>query len=172
MPIPCPLGSLIIPVRQGRARPTPSALARHSSAVVLLPVLPTTQDWRALPHGELLRELYRRKPRKAGDILQLRVGRRAETLLSAALLAAETGTFERLQAAGKLARCALEGDPSSLLLWQQGLEAGSAAAAGLCATVAALQAATFSLATFKSRPSARHRLTRIDLTLSGKLSDL
>ena len=57
-----------------------------------------------MPHGELLRELYRRKPRKAGDILQLRVGPRAETLLSAALLAAEASSFERLQAAGKLAR--------------------------------------------------------------------
>ena len=124
-----------------------------------------------MPHGELLRELYRRKPRKAGDILQLRVGPRAETLLSAALLAAEASSFERLQAAGKLARCALEGDPSSLLLWQQGCEARAAAGA-LCATVAALQAAAFRLATFKSRPTPRHRLTRIDLRLPGKLPDL
>jgi len=124
-----------------------------------------------VPHGELLRELYRRKPRKAGDILQLRVGPRAETLLSAALLAAEASSFERLQAAGKLARCALEGDPSSLLLWQQGCEARAAAGA-LCATVAALQAAAFRLATFKSRPTPRHRLTRIDLRLPGKLPDL
>jgi leucyl aminopeptidase len=171
MPIRLPLDSLLIPVRQGRARPTSSALARHPSAIVLLPVAPSTQDWRAVPHGELLRELYRRKPRKAGDILQLRVGPRAETLLSAALLAAEASSFERLQAAGKLARCALEGDPSSLLLWQQGCEARAAAAA-MCATVAALQAAAFRLATFKSRPTPRHRLTRIDLRLPGKLPDL
>src|SRR5580658_2021600 len=171
MPTRLPLGSLLIPVRQGRARPTPQALTHHSSAIVLLPVLPTTQDWRALPHGELLRELYRRKPRKAGDVLQLRVGRRAETLLSAALLAAEASPFERLQAAGKLARCALEGDPTSVLLWQQGCET-SIAATALCATVAALQAAAFRLATFKSRPNPRHRLARIDLRTSGKLPDL
>src|ERR1700691_4996527 len=49
MPTRLPLGSLLIPVRQGRARPTPQALTRHSSAIVLLPVLPSIEDWRALP---------------------------------------------------------------------------------------------------------------------------
>jgi leucyl aminopeptidase len=146
-------------------------LARYSSAVVLLPVNPTPGDWTALPHGALLRHLYGRKVRKAGDLLQLRVGSRAETLLTAALVPAEAGTFERLQSAGKLARCALDGDPQSLLLWQQGCDARAADAA-LLATVAALEAAAFRFATFKTRPKPRDRLARIDLKSAAKPTDL
>jgi hypothetical protein len=54
----------------------------------------------------------RRKVLKAGDCFHLRVGTRAQTLLVVACLADEASTFERLQAAGKLARSALEGEPS------------------------------------------------------------
>jgi leucyl aminopeptidase len=171
MPTRLPLASLIVPVLKAGAQPTRLALSRYSSAIALLPLLPSAEDWASLPHGELLRELYRRKQRKAGDILQLRVGRRAETLLTVALLAADATTFERLQAAGKLARSALDGDPASLLLWQQGCDPRAAAAA-LNATVAALQAAAFRFATFKSRPVARNRLARIDLRYAAKLPDL
>jgi leucyl aminopeptidase len=146
-------------------------LARYSSAVVLLPVVPTPADWTALPHGALLRHLYGRKPRKAGDLLQLRVGARAETLLTAALVPTGAGTFERLQSASKLARCALDGDPQTLLLWQQGCDA-QAADAALSATVAALEAAVFRFATFKTRPNVRDRLTRIDLKAAAKPTGL
>jgi leucyl aminopeptidase len=124
-----------------------------------------------LPHGALLRDLYRRKMRRAGDTLQLRVGTRAETLMTVALVAAEASTFERLQTAGKLARSALDGDPHSLLLWQQGCGAPVGDAA-LSATIAALEAAAFRFATFKSRQKPRDRLARIDLRTAGKLPGL
>jgi leucyl aminopeptidase len=119
----------------------------------------------------MLRSLYERKVRKAGDCFHLRVGARAETLLIVACVADEAGTFERLQAAGKLARSALDGDPQSLLVWEQGCPI-EAAHASMSAAVAALQAAAFRLATFKSKPKARAPLARIDVAARRKLPDL
>ncbi len=171
MPIRLPLDQLLVPVRRIGARITATLLARYSSALVFLPLTPTDADWKALPHAAVLRELYRRKVRKAGDCFHVRVGPRAETLLVVACVADDAGTFERLQAAGKLARSALDGDPGTLLLWQQGC-ADEAAGATLLAAVAALQAAAFRFATFKSKPKPRDRLLRIDVAGGGQLADL
>src|ERR1700676_998118 len=135
MPTRLPLDQLLVPVRQIGARLTVSLLARYSSALVFLPLTPSEADWKLLPHGAVLRGLFANKVHKAGDCFHLRVGTRAQTLLIVACLAEEASTFERLQAAGKLARSALDGEPQSLLLWQQGC-APSAANATLNATVA------------------------------------
>src|SRR5260370_36762336 len=139
MPTRLPFDQWFVPVRQMGARLTVSLLARYSSALVFLPLAPSEADWRALPHGAVLRSLYAQKVRKAGDCFHLRVGAHAQTLLIVACLADEASTFERLQAAGKLARSALDGEPQSLLLWQQG---GAAAPANvtLSSAVAALEA--------------------------------
>jgi leucyl aminopeptidase len=166
-----PFDQLLVPVRQIGARITASLLARHSSALVFMPLAPTEADWKALPHGAVLRGLYARKIRKAGDCFHLRVGPRAQTLLIVACLADEAGTFERLQAAGKLARSAMDGDPQSLLLWQQGCAAGPANAS-MSAAIAALQAAAFRFASFKSKPKSREQLLRIDVAAGRKLPDL
>jgi leucyl aminopeptidase len=171
MPTRLPFDQLLVPVRQSGARVTTSLLARHAAALLFLPSKPTESDWRALPHGTLLRTLYESKVRKAGDAFNLRVGPRAQTLLVVACLAETASTFDRLQAAGKLARCALDGDPQSLLVWQQGCASASADAA-FNATVAALQAAAFRFATFKSKPKPRAPLRRIELARKGKLADL
>ena len=133
---------------------TVSRLAGYSSALVFLPLAPAASDWAALPHGAVLRGLFAQKVRKAGDCFHLRVGTRAQTLLIVACLADEASTFERLQAAGKLARSALDGEPQTLLLWQQGC-AAPAANATLSATVAALEAAAFRFASFKSKPKGQ-----------------
>jgi len=171
MPTRLPFDQLLVPVRQSGARVTASRLAGYSSALVFLPLAPSAADWKALPHGEVLRALYARKVHKAGDCFHLRVGTEAQTLLIVACLAAEASTFERLQAAAKLARSALDGEPKSLLLWQQGCEA-AAANASLNAAIAALEAAAFRFASFKSKPKARSRLLRIDLAAATKLPDL
>jgi len=171
MPTRLPFDQLLVPVRQIGAGMTASKLSRYASALVFLPLKPSATDWAALPHGAVLRGLYRRKVRKAGDTFHLRVGARAETLLIVACSADGAGTFERLQAAGKLARSALDGDPRSLLLWQQGC-AASAADAMLAATVAALEAAAFRFATYKSKPKPRARLARIDIAADRKLPEL
>src|SRR3984957_4666800 len=171
MPTRLPLDHLQVAVRQIGARISASILARYASALVFLPLKPTEADWRALPHGSVLRGLFARKVRKAGDCFHLRVGAQAQTLLIVACLADEASTFERLQAAGKLARSALDGEPQSLLLWQQGC-AVEAANATLSATLAALEAAAFRFASFKSKPKARDRLARIDLASARKLPEL
>jgi len=165
-----PLDRLLVPVRQIGARVTESTLARYASALLFLPLAPTEADWRALPHGAVLRALYQRKVRKAGDAFNLRVGPSAQTLLVVACIAAKASTFERLQAAGKLARSALEGDPQSLLIWQQGCESGAADLA-LHAALAALEAAAFRFESFKSKPRARTLLKRIDIARRGKLPE-
>jgi leucyl aminopeptidase len=160
-----------VPVRQIGAKITVSRLARYSSALLFLPLTPSDSDFRALPHGAVLRSLFERKIRKAGDCFHLRVGSEAQTLLTVACLAEESATFDRLQAAGKLARCALDGDPQSLLLWQQGCSE-EAANPTLSAAIAAIEAAAFRLAVFKSKPKARPPLERIDLAAGRKLPQL
>src|ERR1700728_4593455 len=171
MPTRLPLDQLLVPVRQIGARVTVARLARYSSALVFLPLAPTEADFGALPHGAVLRGLFEQKVRTLGDCFHLRVGARPQTLLIVACLADEASTFERLQAAGKLARSALDGEPQSLLLWQQGCEV-EAANATLSATIAALEAAAFRFASFKSKPKARDRLARIDLASARKLPEL
>jgi leucyl aminopeptidase len=171
MPTRLPFDQLLVPVRQIRARITAAVLARYAGALLFLPLAPSQADWHALPHGALLRALFERKVRKAGDTFHLRVGPRAETLLVVACVANEATTFERLQAAGKLARSALDGDPQTLLVWQQGC-AATAAEATLNTAFAALQAAAFRFATFKSKPKTRPRLLRMDLARREKLPDL
>src|ERR1700689_4846681 len=142
MPTRLPLDRLLVPVRQLGTRVSASSLARYASAVLFLPPAPSAADWQALPHAPMLRALHERKIRKAGDTFHLRVGAQAQTLLVVACLATEATTFERLQAAGKLARSALEGDPRTVLVWQQGCTT-DAADATFHAVIAALEAAAF-----------------------------
>src|SRR6202041_2602241 len=149
MPTRLPLDRLLVPVRQIRAHITASTLARYSSALLFLPLAPSQSDWNALPHGGLLRALYERKVRKAGDTFHLRVGPKAQTLLVVACVAGEASTFERLQAAGKLARSVLDGDPKTLLIWQQGCKSEEVDAA-VHGRIAGLQPAAFRFAAFKS----------------------
>ncbi|MGO9514410.1 MAG: M17 family metallopeptidase [Steroidobacteraceae bacterium] len=171
MPTRLPFSSLLVPVRQIASRLSPSKLARYPAAVVFLPLKPTPADWAALPHGSVVRDLYVRRVHKAGDSLRLSVGARAETVLIAACAANQTGTFERLQTAGKLARIVTEYEPQSLLLWSQGC-AKEAADAALHAMIAAVEAAAFSLATYKSKPKRRTALARIDIARADKLTAL
>src|SRR5260370_2601364 len=154
MPTRLPYDQLLVPVRQIGARITWSLLARYPSALVFLPLTPSEADWRALPHGAVLRGLYAQKVRKAGDCFHLRVGASAQTLLIVACLAEEASTFERLQAAGKLARSALDGEPQSLLLWQQGCSA-EAANVTLSSAVAALEAGAVCFPSVKTKPQPR-----------------
>lgn len=170
MPIRFPFRTLTVPVRQIAPRISSSRLAGYSAAVVLLPLKPSAADWASVPHGAILSELYARKVQKEGDCCQLRVGAHAETLLVAACPPVQASTFERLQAAGKIARSVMESEPASLLLWQQGCDR-EAALASLHASVAAFEAAAFRLASFKSKPKARPALARIDIAGAG-LKDL
>jgi leucyl aminopeptidase len=171
MPTRLPLDRLLVPVRQLGARVSVSNLARYGSAMLFLPLAPSVADWQALPYAPMLRALHARKIRKAGDTFHLRVGPQAQTLLVVACVAGDAGTFERLQAAGKLARSVLEGDPRTVLIWQQGCSA-EAADATFQAAIAALQAAAFRFATFKSKPKPRAALQSIDLARRGKLQEL
>jgi leucyl aminopeptidase len=166
-PVRLPLASLLTPVHKVRARVSAARLTRYPSAILLLPSAPSDADWAALPFGRLLRDVHGLKTRKAGDWFELRVGAKAGTLLTIGLVPATASVFERLQLGGKLARAALDAEPKSLLLLAHG-----AAAAALPATIAALQAAAFQLASFKSKPKPHVRLQEIDLAAALKAGDL
>jgi leucyl aminopeptidase len=92
-------------------------------------------------------------------------------LIVAVCLAEAGTTFERLQAAAKLARVVLDGDPQALMLCGQGC-GKTALDAALCASVAALEAAAFRFESFKSHPKPRARPARIDIATPEKLVDL
>ncbi len=171
MPLRLPLARLVVPVNQTTASPTAALLARYSGAVLLLPPQPTAEDWTALAHGDAIRAVFERKARKSGDTLQLRIGARAQTLLTVACVDARGATFDRLRAAARVARGVLESDPSELLVLQQGC-APDVADPVLHALLAAVQAAWFRLETFKSKPAPRSALQRIDIARKGKLPDL
>jgi leucyl aminopeptidase len=171
MPIRLPFENLIVPLRQLRARVSASTLTRHGAAVLFLPLKPSAEQWAGLPHSDALRGLYASKVRKEGDFCQLRVGPDAATLLIAVCPVANASTFERLQSAAKIARAALESEPKTLLIWQQGCDL-KAVEPALHAAVAAIQAAAFRFATFKSKPKLRTPLERIDLALAHRLPGL
>ena len=171
MPIRLPFEQLLVPVRQSGARLSAASLARHSSALLLLGAKPSSADWDALPHGALLKSLFAEKVRKAGDSFHVRVGAEAQTLLIVASIDPARGTFERLQAAAKLSRLALEGEPRSILIWQQGCDAGAADAVTL-ALIAALQAGAFRFASFKSKRKPASQLAQIEIARAGKLPEL
>ncbi len=171
MPIRLPFEQLVVPVRQIGAAVGETVLARYSSAVLLLTWQPSAADLSSLPHASLLKPLIKAKIRKAGDSFHLAVGPQAETLLIVASIDAARSEFERLQAAGKLARAALEGGPRSMLIWQHGCEA-SVADPALLAVVAAVQAAAFHLPTFKSVRKREARLARLEIARAGKLPEL
>jgi leucyl aminopeptidase len=171
MPIRLPFSSLRVPVRQ-LGSPLPSwKLARYECAIVFLPPEPGPTTWASLPHGAIVRALYRRKPLKASAALQLRVGENAETLLIAVCPAGTASTFERLKAAGNLARLALEGEPGSLLLYAHGGDRETMQST-LHATVAALQSAAFRFASFKTRPKPHRPLTRIDISAADRVTGM
>ena len=171
MAIRLPFGSLLAPVRRVGARVGRAKLERYSAAVLFLPLRPSNADWAAVPHAAVLRELYARKVRKEGDCCHMRVGARAETLLVAACPPQRTTTFERLTAAGKLARAVMESEPGSVLLWQSGC-AADVAEPVFNAAVAAFQAAAFRLPSFKSKPKPRTSLARLDIAAAKELPDL
>ena len=171
MPIRLPFSSLIVPTRQTGARLASAKLNRYGCIIVFLPAAPSAADWAALPFGAPLGALYERKERKPGESVDLRIGARAECLVIGVCLAPTASTFERLTAAGKLARRALEAEPHSVLLVAQGCPLHAVHEA--ChAAVAALQAAVFRFATFKNDAKAPLPLTRIDVALATKLPDL
>jgi leucyl aminopeptidase len=166
-----PQSALTTPVHVTRARVSAARLARYGAAIVFLPPEPLPADWQALPHGEILREVFIAKSRKAGDWFELRVGRHAETAVIVAVAAERASVFERLQSAAKLARAALAAEPQSLLLFAQAC-APDVAKESLLALIAALEAAAFPLASFKSRPKRASRLTQIDVAAAIPAADL
>ena len=135
---------------------------------MFLPLKPSAGDWAAVPHGDALRELYARKVRKEGDCCQLRVGARAETLLIAVCPAAQASTFERLQAAAQARALALDVGARVAADLAARLRCAEAVAAALHATLAALQAAAFRFARFKSKPKPRTALARIDCRVGAQ----
>ena len=162
MPTRLPFRSLLIPANSVDARLSQSKFNRYGCVLVWLPAEPSAADWQSLPFGNLVSPVYRSKARKPGEFVHLRVGPEAETLLIAACLGPKASTFERLQTAGRLARAALDGEPRSLLVCARGCESGALTAAS-AALLAALQAAAFRFASFKSKPKRYRPPTRIDL---------
>ena len=171
MPLRLPFETLSVPARQSRARVTEATLARHGSALLLLPVGCAAPLLRELPHGERLHRLISERLKKPGDSLEARVGARAETALLIVAVAPQASTFQHLKAAGSWARRLLAGEPESLLVFAHGLDIEVRDAA-LLAVVAAVQAAAFRLPDFKSKPAPRRPLGRIDIAAEGRLAQL
>ncbi len=171
MPMRLPLDLPTVPLKTRSARIAERALAGYAAAIVLLPAAISGTQFASLGFGALLRSLHERKSRSAGDVLTTRLGAQEQTVLVVAYIAPESGTFERLQLAQKCARAALECEPDKILVYDAISDAAVKNSAVL-ATVAALQAAAFRLASFKSKPKRTAPLRRIDIAASGRIADL
>ena len=100
----CPSARCSFPcAKSARGYRHPSSLAIRPP-FVFLPLKPAAARLGGGAARRVLRALYARRVRKDGDCCQLRVGARAETAARRRCLPAQASTFERLQAAGKLAR--------------------------------------------------------------------
>ena len=166
MPIRLPFSSLLVPVRQIAARVRRSKLARYSAAVVLLPLKPSRRGLggaaarraaaRAVraqgPQGRRLLPAARGRARR--DAARRRLPARAGEHLRAAASRGQA----RARGAGVRAR--------SRSCCGSRAATASRADAALHAAVAAIQAAAFRLATFKSKPKPRTALARIDIALA------
>ena len=133
---------------------------------------PPAADWQALPHAALLRALFERKVRKAGDTFQLRVGAEAQTLLKVACLCRQA-TYIRTPAGRRQTRA-------------QRARGRSANRAGLAAGLRSAAPPTrpcmppsprckrprFASRRSRARRNTRAPLARIDLARPGKLADL
>ncbi len=171
MPTRLPLDSLNLPIKTRTAAVGERVLTGFSAAILLLPASINGAQFAGLSFAPLLRALHERKPRRAGDMLTTRVGAQSQTVLVVAYVAPESGTFERLQLAQKCARAALENEPDKILLYQA-IGDSEVRNAALLATIAALQAAAFRLASFKSKPKRASLLRQIEVAASVKIPDL
>ena len=166
MPIRLPFNSLIVPARQIRARISPRRSPdmprpRFSAPETLGRGLGGVAPW-----GGAARAVRAQGP-QGRRLLPAARGCRAETLLVAACPAAQCEHL-RTVAGGRQARArALECEPQSLLLWQQGCDLEPVGR--VSRRLAALQAGAFRFATFKSKPKPRTPLARLDVALEGKL---
>lgn len=133
--------------------------------------MPDVADWADVPFAASVQGVFAQRKRKAGEWFEVRVGKRAETLLIVAMVADRATTFERLQVAAKWARAAMAIEPRTLIVGQCGLTATAANGATL-ALVAALQAAAMPLPSFKSKPVRAMRLSSVELCLGRKLPGL
>ncbi len=171
MPTRLPLDRLLVPVRQIGEAVSASRLARHvERGTVVLPLEPSAADWQALPHGAVLRALLRAQDPQSRRLYQLRVGAHAQTLLVVACVAAagdRPSSACKLPAKSRALRW--KASRRAVLLWQRGC-ALDAADATFHALIAALEAAAFRFATFKSKPKPRARLLSIDLALAWKVA--
>jgi len=158
-------------VRQIGARLTPAAFDRYAAAIVLLPAEPKSVPWQSLPHGLMLRDVFVTKGRKPGDIVPLRLGPHGGTWVTAVCVADTATTFERLQASARVARSALEGEPDTVLILSRGC-APTAADDAIKALIAALEAAAFRFASFKSISKPHGKLARIDVAAAGKVREM
>jgi leucyl aminopeptidase len=154
---------------------------------VFLPLKPDAQSWSRLPEGERWRPLYARQVKKEGDACAVRMAGPKATVLLLVALPLEASPFERLQLAARLAKTLLESDPRSILLAHAVAPVATttpaapaapavtpleAAHAAIEALIAALQAAAFRLASFKSKAEPRRRLESIELALERPRFDL
>ena len=171
MPPRLPLNLLTVPVKTRNARLGDNAIARYSAAILLLPAEISDAKLAALPQASALRSVHSQKSRRGDHVLTTRLGARAQTLLVVAYIAPTSSTFERLQLAQKCARMALECEPEKVLIYHA-IDNGTVKDSALLATIAALQAAAFRLASFKSKPKRISPLRQIDIAGAGRIADL
>lgn len=170
--------SLLPPVSDIRASARPidlseATFARADAAIVLFEKSASQQKALArLPHAALWRALYAAESRSGQEapVLVARLPNRRHTLVAVGFVPPQSGGFERLALAGKLAREVVKPGVATLQLHAPGATDDARRVHWLEALQSAVLAHAAPMPQWKSRPNAKADLRRI--TLSSKPSPL
>jgi leucyl aminopeptidase len=139
-----------IRIIQATGAPAASAMAGIDQLLVVLPEKVPSSVWRAIPQGNKVQALMKRRVHGSIPALRTRLNNKRQTLLLIGTLSADAEAFELLSFGQKMVAAAACEPGGNLGIWVTGFGDGGSARVASALTTAAL-AAGFNLAEFKSK---------------------
>ena len=141
-----------IRVTQSTGSPGAQAIAGIDQLLLVLPERVPASAWRAIPQGNKLKALLRRRAPDQVPAVSTRVNNKRQTAMHVATVKSGDGAFERLGFARKLVAAVLTEKAGIVGIWVIGFNADDQAGI-VNDMVAAALAAAFHMPTFKSKPA-------------------
>lgn len=141
-----------IKVTQSAGVPDSRRVAAVDQLLVVLPDKPVSSAWTALPQGQVLKNLYKRRAPGRVPAISSRVNNRRHTAIHVATAAQDAEAIERLAFARKLVAAALGEKAGAIGIWVHGFTPDTQVVLTRDLVAAAL-AAGFHLPEFKNKAS-------------------
>lgn len=152
-----------IKLQQNVKFPTSAQLDKSTQVIVALPEPVKDSHWRQLPYGDVLRQrLQQGKGKETKTRLVTDLPNRQGTKVSLGIIKSDADVFELLDESRKLVQPLLQANPTEISIVLAGFKEGPGERL-VESLLAALLAATAELPNYKSKPSTKTRLSRINL---------